>query len=154
MNAATNCFTGRNLMTTPKLLFPDASGTWHVCVIGWRDNRLEPAEPSIMDPFICDDSATYYALDIIKDAQGARQIWSVGAMRLFPYCKSLDRGRWGTSMVPPSVLLHHDGALHSLQDVDGVDYLSGRGMRGGTRYGTESQLLLIRSQVFEKKFSN
>eukprot|EP01052_Picozoa_sp_SAG31_P018148 SAG31_NODE_1272_length_9064_cov_5.201004_10_plen_86_part_00 len=46
-------------------------------------------------------------------------------MRLFPYCKSLDRGRWGTNTVPPSVLLHHAGALHSLQDIDGVPYLSG-----------------------------
>eukprot|EP01052_Picozoa_sp_SAG31_P000600 SAG31_NODE_17_length_35773_cov_25.999271_25_plen_298_part_00 len=122
---ASHHVTGRNLATAPKLLFPDASGTWHVCVIGWRDNSLDPAEPSDMDPFVCDDSAAYYALDIIKDAQGARQIWSVGAMRLFPYCKSLDRGRWGTTTVPPSVLLHHAGALHSLQDIDEVPYLSG-----------------------------
>lgn len=125
LDSQSTLFTRRqDLASAPKLLFPDTDGVWHVGVVGWRDQRIDAATPVDYDPFICDDSQAYYVLELIRDAQGARRLWCVGAQRLFPY-RRCDRGCWGSSAVPVSVSQKYGARLQSLQEADGVSYVGG-----------------------------
>eukprot|EP01052_Picozoa_sp_SAG31_P043548 SAG31_NODE_7293_length_1729_cov_9.765031_1_plen_443_part_10 len=81
--------------------------------------------PLHWDPFVHNANRAYYVHEILRDKQGLRALWSVGASRLFQYCRGSDRGYWHlgkhAGQVPPSVRAHHPGRLQELHCIDGTE---------------------------------